>query len=159
MEELRIPKVVVEIICHTIQQEILFGQIFLDQVSTAGYTTAQVLDFFNSREPYFPLRLSAEKSILLQKESLVRVDVQGLFREYEIEVFSTLDVKREAVLHMTNGMILQGQFIIDMPHDHDRALDFLNSGRQFVPFLLEDTINLIHVRYLYKVEENSYGTP
>jgi hypothetical protein len=158
MEELRIPKVSVEIICHTIQHEILFGQIFLDQISSSGYTTAQVLEFFNSRESYFPLRLSAEKSILLQKQSLVRVDVQGLFREYETEVFFTLDTKREAVLHMTNGMILQGQFIIDMPQNHDRAVDFLNAGRQFVPFLLDDTINLINTQYLYRVEENSYGS-
>lgn len=157
MEELRIPKVVVEIICHTIQQEILSGEIFLDQVSTAGYTIAQVLEFFNSREAYFPLRLSSEKSVLLQKQSLLRVDVQGLFHEYETEVFSALDLKREAVLHMTNGMILQGQFIIDMPHDHDRTLDLLNAGRQFVPFLLEDTINLIHTFYLYKVEESFDG--
>lgn len=159
MEELRIPKVSVEIICHTIQQEILSGEIFLDQVSSAGYTTAQVLDFFNSPAAYFPLRVSGQKSILLQKESLFRVDVQGLFHEYETEVYSFVDLKREAVLHMTNGMTLQGQFIIDLPHEHDRILDLLNAGRRFVPFLLEDTINLIHTLYLYKIEENSYGSP
>ena len=154
MEELRIPKVSVEIICHTIQQEVLAGEIFLDQVSNAGYTTMQVLEFFNSHYAYFPLRISAEKSILLQKLSLLRVNVQGLFHEYETEVSFSLDLKREAILHMTNGMTLQGQFIIDMPHDHDRTLDLLNAGRHFVPFLLEDTINLIHTLYLYKIEES-----
>ncbi|MCI0415725.1 hypothetical protein L0222_23370 [bacterium] len=155
MEELRIPKVSVDIICHTVHQEVLSGEIFLDQVSTAGYTTAQVLEFFNSPDAYFPLRVSTGKSILLQKLSLLRVDVQGLFHEYETEVYSSVDLKREAVLHMTNGMTLRGNFIIDMPYDHARTLDLLNvAGRHFVPFLLEDTINLIHTLYLYKVEEN-----
>lgn len=154
MEELRIPKVSVDIVCHTTQDESITGQVFMDIVSAAGYTLSQVLDFFNSHESFFPLRIAQNASILVNKRMIVRIDVPGLFSEYETEVFSALDLKREATVYFKTNNSLPGRFIIDMPEDHARSLDLLNSGRRFVPFLLEETLTLIHTEHIYKVVES-----
>ena len=150
---LRIPKVSAEIVCHTIQEETLPGQIFLDVVSAAGFTLSQVLDFFNSSELFFPFRISEGNSILLHKQMIYRIDVPGLLHDYELEVSSQLDLKRDANVYFRNSASLRGRFIIDMPQDHARSLDLLNSGRRFVPFLVEETLTLVHTQHIYKVVE------
>ena len=154
MDELRIPKISAEIVCHTTEQESINGKIFLDMISSSGPTLSQVLEFFNSHELFFPFKLPHGASILFHKRAILRIDVPELFSEYESEVSSQLDVKRDAKIHFTNGILLDGRFIIDMPIDHARSLDFLNSGRRFIPFLLDETLTLIHTDHVYKVEES-----
>jgi hypothetical protein len=153
MDELRIPKVSAEIVCHTIERESIHGLIFLDMISAAGFSLAQILDFFNSTELFFPFKIGEGKSILLHKKMIYRVDVPGLFHEYETEVASLLDLKREARVEFRDGTSsLEGRFIIDMPMDHARSLDLLNAGRRFVPFLMEETLALLHTEHIYKVD-------
>ena len=154
MEDFRIPKVSVEIVCHTAERETISGHIFLDIVSVTGYTLSQVLDFFNAGEAFFPFKTAEGKSILLHKKRIVRVDLPGLTDEYEAELSSVLDLKREARIFFINETILDGRFIIDMPEDHARSLDLLNSGRRFIPLLLEGTLALVHTELIYKVEES-----
>ena len=153
MDELRIPKISVEILCHTTVGEMIPGKIFLDMLSSSGYTVSQVLEFFDSPAPFFPLRLNNGKSILIQKQTVVRADVPDLFREYESEVNSQLDTRREATIHFTDLNVLNGSFLIDLPSDHARTLDLLNARHRFVPFLQEEMLTLINTRHIYKVEE------
>jgi hypothetical protein len=153
MDDLRIPKISVDIVCHTIQNETLSGTIFLDMLSSSGYTVANVQEFFDSPFNFVPFRTQAGESILLQKQAILRADVPGLFHEYESEVSSLLDTRKEATLHFLNSDAVQGIFIIDLPSDHARVLDLLNTGHRFVPFMLEEMLTLINTRHIYKVEE------
>jgi hypothetical protein len=153
MEELRIPKIPVSIRCYAVTEEVFGGQIFLDVMSSAGYTTSQVLEFFNSSQLFFPMKLDSGQSVLIQKQSLFRVDVPELFHEYESEVSWALNSKLQAGLHFTSGHNLRGDIIVDMPKDHARAQDVLNSGRTFIPLLLETTLSLINIHHLSRVEE------
>jgi hypothetical protein len=152
MDELRIPKVPVAIHCHSTGGESFSGQVFLDMTSSAGFTTSQILEFFNTPQPFFPLKLESGQSILIQKWILFRIDVPELFHEYESEVFSLVDSRQEAVLHFA-GYSLRGSIIVDMPKEHARVLDVVNSGRSFLPFLLETTLSLINVHHLHRIEE------
>lgn len=154
MEDFRIPKVSVEIVCHTAERETISGHIFLDMVSVTGYTLSQVLDFFNAGEAFFPLKTADGNSILLHKKRILQVDLPGLSDEYETKLASILDLKREARVFFINETALDGRFIIDMPEDHARSLDLLNAGRRFIPFLLEGMLALIHTDLIYKVEES-----
>jgi hypothetical protein len=154
MDDFRIPKVSVDIVCHTTDRDTINGQIFLDLMSVTGYSLSQVLDFFNSPAAFFPFRTTDGGSILLHKKRLLRVDLPGLSEESEDEISSLLALKREARVFFANGTMLEGRFIIDMPEDHARSLDLLNAGRAFIPFLLDETLALIHTDHIYKVEES-----
>jgi len=153
MDELRVPKISVAIRCHTVSQETLSGEIFLDMMSSAGFTKSQVLEFFNSTQLFFPLKTESGKSILIQKQMLLRVDIPELFSEYESEVFSSLDFKKEAALHFASAITIRGSIIVDMPKEHARILDVLNSGRTFIPVLLDTTLSLINTHHILNVEE------
>jgi hypothetical protein len=153
MDELRIPKVAVSIVCYTIRGESFSGKVFLDMITSAGFSTSQILEFFNSSQIFFPIKLDEGKGVVLQKESLFRVDVPELFQEYQTEVSSLLDFKRETILHFATVPSLRGDLIVDMPIEHARVLDVLNSGRIFIPVLLETTLSLINVHHILKVEE------
>ena len=152
MDELRIPKISVPIRCYAITEEVFAGQVFLDVVSSAGYTTSQVLDFFNSAQLFFPIKLDNAQSILIQKQSLFRVDVPELFNQYESEVSWAFTTKLEVGLHFISGHNLKGNIIVDMPREHARALDVANSGRAFIPVLLETTLSLINLHHLSRIE-------
>lgn len=153
MDDLRIPKIAVEIICHTFHDEILTGNIFLDMMGSSGYTVEQVLEFFDDRPIFFPYRLSSGGSILLQKQMILRADLPEVEHDYNSEVVSMLTTKREVVIHFTNAQQLKGLFLINLPADHARTLDFLNTGHRFVPFLLDEQLTLINTQHIYKVEE------
>ncbi len=154
MEEFRIPKTPVATVCYTIDNESIAGDIFMDYVES-GITVSQMLDFFNSSPPFFPLlKQDDDRLILLNKEKLVRVDVPGLFAEYETEVSSQVDLKVGTILYMAAASVpLEGLLIVDLPEGHNRVVDLLNGGKSFVPFLMEKTLTLIHTRHIHKVEE------
>ena len=154
MDELRIPKIPVPIRCYAITEDVFGGQIFLDMMSSAGYTTSQVLEFFNSPQLFFPIKLDSGQSVLIQRQSLFRVDVPELFSEYESEVIWVLNSKLEVNLHFTSGHNLKGSIIMDMPKDHARTQDVVNSGRAFIPVLLETTLSLINLYHLSRIEES-----
>jgi hypothetical protein len=153
MDELRIPKIAVSIHCYSIHGDSFSGKVFLDMVTTSGFTTSQILEFFNSSQIFFPIKMDEGKGIVVQKKCLFRIDVPELFEEYQTEVSSLLDFKRETILHFTTVPALRGILIVDMPIEHARVLDVLNSGRAFVPVLLETTLSLINVHHITKVEE------
>jgi hypothetical protein len=48
---------------------------------------------------------------------------------------------------------LRGNIVVDMPKEHARAQDVLNSGRTFIPVLLETTLSLINLHHIHKIEE------
>jgi hypothetical protein len=112
-----------------------------------------VLDFFNSPQLFFPMKLDSGQSLLIQKQNLFRVDVPELFNEFESEVSWALISKLQAGLHFSSGHNLTGDIIVDMPKDHARAQDVANSGRMFIPVMLETTLSLINLHHVSRIEE------
>jgi hypothetical protein len=100
------------------------------------------------------MKLDSGQSVLIQKQNLFRVDVPGLFQEYESEVVWALNSKLDASLYFASGHNLRGSIIVDMPKDHARAQDVVNSRRTFIPLLLESTLSLINLHQLSRIEES-----
>lgn len=152
--EYRIPKIHVPLTCHTIQGEKLAGEIFLDVILTEGYNLEQVLDYFNTPTPFFPIRIGDEAPILLSKESVVQVEVPQLLEEFKQKTFS-FSTRKEAVLHMHQIGSIRAIIIVDMPEDHSRILDMVTMAkRSFFPAIVNDSLSLVHIKHIYKIEGN-----
>lgn len=152
--ELRIPKVAVPVICHTLPGEKIAGEIFLDMLSSEGYTAHQVLDFFNARPPFFPIRTTiGQRSILLSKDSLVQVDMLEMMKEMREDTSLFLAQKKEVFFHLQTLGPVRGVVVLDLPAEYARVVDLLNQNRNFFPAIVHETFTLLNARHIYKIEE------
>lgn len=152
-QQFRIPKAMVPVVCHTIHNERIEGDVFLD-ITSVRYDFEQVLEFFNSGTLFFPLRTaSLAKPIILFKNSLARVDLPNLLKSFEEDTSVMLAPRKHAILHIDSLGSLEAKVILNLPHDHSRILDLLNIGGTFFPVLLQDELSFINSRHIYKIEE------
>lgn len=152
MDELRIPKIAVPIVIHSDQDQTEQGEIFLEQIQVEGYSTGQVAEYFNSTEPFFPLRTKTQ-SILVRKQSVNWIEFPELYERYQKEVSSSFDVRKKATLHIRNADPIRVRVIVNMPEDHARVLDILNTGGAFIPVLIQEIFALFNSRVIDRVEE------
>ncbi|HSP05597.1 MAG TPA: hypothetical protein VLR94_00390 [Acidobacteriota bacterium] len=151
--EFRIPKISVPIVCHTIQEEEVRGDIFLDMILTEGYSVQQIIDYFNATAPFFPIRTSGRQPVLISKASVVLVDVPQLTDQYR-EDTSSFSVRTEAVVHVHSLGPLRLTIIVDLPEEHSRLLDLVNVARKaFFPAMLNNSLSLVSLHHIYKIEE------
>ena len=154
-EQFRIPKISVPIICQTISQEQIAGEIFIDRLGSSEYASHQITDFFNDQAPFFPLRTSmGARPILLQKTFVVQVEIPGMMNKFLDETASSLAVKKEAVIYRQGLGAVTATVMIDMPEDHSRLLDLLNLGAIFFPAIIDGSFQLVNSRLIFKIEEN-----
>jgi len=150
----RIPKISVPITCHTLFEETIPGEIFLNMTGSGGYSSSNLLDFFNDDSPFFPFRLaSGKRPVLLRKRTLVQIEVPGLLERYEQEPATLLSQKVEAVLHLVRVGAVRATIILDQPQEYARVLDLLNLDITFYPVIINGVYTLINSHHLYKVEE------
>lgn len=153
-QQFRIPKISVPVICHTLQGEKIAGDIFVDVISLQGYTTQQLLDYLNAQPPFFPIRTStAQRPLLILKDSLVQVDVPHLMKQYQEETSTTLAQKKEAILYMQTLGPVRGIVILDLPEEYARILDLLNLKRTFFPAIIHEQFVILNSHHIYKIEE------
>ena len=153
-EEYRIQKTSVPISCHTARDERVEGEIFVDMLSTQGYSIKQVLEFFNSATPFFPIKTGDHsRPILLSKNSVVKAEIPGGLERYIQEISTTFAQKKEAVLHMKRLGPVRVTLILDLPLEHSRILDLLNLPNPFFAAVIHDSFCLLNAHHIYKVEE------
>jgi hypothetical protein len=150
-EQFRIPKFAVPIVCYTILGEQMSGEIFVDILLTEGYSPGQILDFLNERSAFFPLRLNRDRSVLVLKESVVQVEVPGLIAQYEEHIQSFV-TRKDVVLHLTTGPV-RATLVLDLPQEHSRILDLVNTGKDFFPALVGENLSFINIHHTCKIEE------
>ena len=156
-QQFHIPKINVPILCHTDQGEKLPGEIFLDLGTSAGYTVNQVLEYFNSDTPFFPLRGKDGSTILLRKSSVIQVELPEMLDQY-MEQTSSFSTKKEGVFYMQTIGPVRVQIILDLPEEYSRFLDLVNvASRAFFPAIVNDAFALLSLRHIYKVEEIGHG--
>ena len=154
MDQLRVPKINVPIICYTTQGEAISGEVFLDVILTQGYSINQLLDYFNARTPFFPILTSGKKkAILLQKESVVRLDVPQLLDQYNEET-ATFVTRKDAIVHFHTMGPSRVTVVVDLPSEHSRFSDLVNmTTRRFFPAIINDGFSLLNSNHIYKIEE------
>ena len=152
--EYRIPKINVPLTCLTVEGEKLAGEIFLDVILTEGYSVEQVLDFFNSSTPFFPIRMTDYPPILLSKDSIVLVEIPQLMEQYKRET-SSFSTRKNAVLHYHKIGPIEAFMVVDLPEEYSRILDLVNMAkRRFFPAIVNDTLSLLSIKHIYKIEGN-----
>jgi hypothetical protein len=153
-QQFRIPKIKVPIICHTNHGERIAGEIFLDLILSEGYDVNQVLDFFNAQTPFFPIRNPAtNRTVLVQKESVVQVDIPQLMTQYT-EQTSTFTTRKDAMLYLQTLGPVRVTIIVDLPEEYSRILDLVNMARRsFFPAVANGIFALLSIRHIYKIEE------
>jgi len=150
----KIPKMSVPIICRTIASETINGEIFLVATASGGYTTHQILEFFNSDGPFFPVRLSsADRPGLLRKASINHAIVPDLAGHLQDETSITLAQKKDAIVHFPFGESVRATVILDLPEESCRILDLLSLPNDFFAALIENTYSVINSNHVYKIEE------
>ncbi len=154
----QIPKISVPIVCCTVQGERVSGEIFLDVVSPAEYSSQQVLDFFNNESLFFPFRTGTDvRPLLVSKDSIVQVEVTGVLERFLAETSIVLAQRKEADVHLRVLGIRRFNLLLTMPEEYCRIVDLLNLGNTFCSAISGQEFALLNVRHIYKVEEVNHG--
>jgi hypothetical protein len=152
--EYRIPKINVPLTCLTVQGERIAGDIFVDVLLTEGYNVEQVLDYFNTPSPFFPIRTGDSAPVLLSKESVAIIEVPQLLGQFR-EDTSTFSTRKEATLHFHHIGPVRALIIVDLPEEYSRILDLVNMAkRAFFPAIVNDSLSLLSIKHIYKIEGN-----
>jgi hypothetical protein len=148
-QQFRIPKVRVPVVCFTIHNETIDGDIFLDDISFH-----QVSDFLNDEAHFFPILTPAfHKPILLHKDAVIRIDIPEMLEAFEQETSVELSVKRTATLHLPILGELRALIILELPQEYSRILDLLKSRRTFLPAIIDQTFSFLNSQHIYKILE------
>lgn len=146
-QEFRIPKTVAPVICYTISDETIPGEIFLDVVAKCG--PKHIQNFFDNSALFFPIRTAqAGRPLLLSKEIVVLVEAVTAFSP---ETF--LSDKKKAILDLRSHESIHCEILIDSPVERSRVLDALNQSKHFVPILWKDKFALVNIHHIQKIVE------
>jgi len=90
------------------------------------------LEMLNRPDPFFPFRPADDGDMLLvAKTQLVALDVQHDPITDPDRLTATKELRLELVL--SNGTTIAGSARVELPEEHSRTLDYLNTGA--VPFI------------------------
>ena len=146
-QEFRIPKTVAPVVCYTISDETIPGEIFLDVVTKCG--PKHIQDFFDKDAVFFPIRTAqAGRPLLLSKEMVVLVEAVSAFSPATI-----LSDRKKVVLDISSLGSIHCEILIDSPVERSRVLDALNDSKHFIPVLWKDKFSLVNVRHIQKIVE------
>ena len=121
----------------------------LRQIAERHSGRETILDILNSKTSFIPLEdLKARDILFLNKSEVVRVKLHE--RDLAPEINIPLEVPVEVKL--TNGEILVGNFLIDMPPARSRVSDYLNYSPQYL-YLCQKTGDVIlNKAYMHSVK-------
>ncbi len=148
-KEFRIPKKVAPVICYTISDETIAGEIFLDVLGKCA--PKHIQEFFDNEALFFPIRTAqAERPLLLSKETVVLVEAVSAFPP---ETILSLSDRKKAILDVKSLGSIECEILIDSPVERSRVLDALNHSKQFVPVLWKDKFSLLNIHQILKIAE------
>ena len=103
------------------------GDMFL-QPSPYGYSGGErAVDVLNARASFVPVELDDGSVLLVQKDRIIEVRGDGLAEEDEIRLAIAIPSPLE--ITMTDGTLVEGSLMLEVPHDRQRVLDYLNDCR------------------------------
>ncbi|MCK5680664.1 hypothetical protein KAI46_07635, partial [bacterium] len=121
----------------------------LRQIAEKHSGRETILDILNSRVSFIPLEdLKTGEILFLNKSEMVRVELHE--RELAPEIKIPLEVPVQVKL--TNGEILFGNFLIDMPPARSRVSDYLNYSPQYIYLCQKKGDVILNKAYMHSVK-------
>ena len=121
----------------------------LRQIAEKHSGRETILDILNSKVSFIPLEdLKTGEILFLNKSEMVRVELHE--RELASEIKIPLEVPVQVKL--TNGEILFGNFLIDMPPARSRVSDYLNYSLQYLYLCQKKGDVILNKAYMHSVK-------
>lgn len=124
MSDYRIEKSRCPVIVTTHSGETMTGEMFLQPFGRHDGGMERPQDILNADEPFFPLAISADETVLVAKEQVLAVSVA-----FEPDdSFESESLSRPTVIEvrLINGATHAGAIFLQLPTERPRLLDFLN---------------------------------
>lgn len=128
MSDYRIEKSRCPVVVTTHSGETIAGEIFLQPFGRHDGGMERPQDILNGDDPFFPLAISEEETVLIAKEQVVEVAV-GYDPDDEPES-ETLSRPTVIEVRLISGATHAGAIFLQLPLERPRLLDFLNRDTQ-----------------------------
>ena len=121
----------------------------LRQIAEKHSGKETILDLLNSETNFIPLdELKTDEIFFLNKSEIVRVELHEREKVQEIKIPSEILVE----VRLTNGDILVGNLLIDMPPARSRVSDYLNYSPQYIYLRQKEKDNILNKAYVRSVK-------
>jgi hypothetical protein len=121
----------------------------LRQIAETHSGRETILDILNSKVSFIPLEdLKAGDILFLNKSEMVRVELH----EREIAPEIKIPIEVSVQVKLTNGEILLGNFLIDMPPARSRVSDYLNYSPQYLYLCQNKGDIILNKAYMHSVK-------
>jgi hypothetical protein len=124
MSDYRIEKSRCPVVVTTHSGETITGEMFLQPFGRHDGGMERPQDILNADEPFFPLALSDEETVLVAKEQVMEVSVA--FDPHDAVEYEMLSRPTVIEVRLTNGATHAGAIFLQLPLERPRLLDFLN---------------------------------
>ena len=128
MSDYRIEKSRCPVVVTTHSGETIAGEMFLQPFGRHDGGMERPQDILNGDEPFFPLALSEDETVLVAKDQVVEVSIDIDPNEsFEDEMLSRPTVIE---VRLISGATHAGAIFMQLPLERSRLLDFLNRDAQ-----------------------------
>ena len=149
MQELAVEKRRVPVIIRSLDCEDIKGELFLSLFSKSHTGQETALEFMNSPERFFVLRLEADPPVrMMNKDRIVEVEISA---EAELcgQDLSRMGAKEEPMeVRFNNQVSLNGNAYVELPPAKSRLIDFLNQEDKFFLLRTGQTVHIINRRQI-----------
>jgi hypothetical protein len=152
MEIYRVPRRQIQVRILVDDGRTLDGALFTAEAG-AGGRPEDVLQHLNDTEKGFVPLMCGEDSFLLNKAGIIWAQVSGAAAE---EIAADARTGRHVPVRLTlaGGLSVVGKFVIVMPAERSRVLDYLNAAGRFLPLYGEGTVTLVQRRFVVTVRSS-----
>ncbi|MBI4726436.1 hypothetical protein HY768_04290 [candidate division TA06 bacterium] len=149
MQELAVEKRKVPVTIRCVDCEEIKGELFLSLFSKNHTGQETALEFMNSPERFFVLRLEADPPVrMMNKDRIVEVEISA---EAELggQDLSRMGAKEEPMeVRFNNQASLNGNAYVELPPAKSRLIDFLNQEDKFFLLRTGQTAHIINRRQI-----------
>jgi hypothetical protein len=141
----RIEKDRLLVVLNTVGGDRIVGEMFVQAYARNRMGPEEPRDVINGDEPFFPLQLRDGSTLLIAKEHVLELEIEG---EEGIDAEAEM-LARAANVEMTlsGGLTRRGMVFLEVPFDRPRLLDFLNRfPERFIALRTEHGVSLINRR-------------
>ena len=150
--ELRVPTVALSAEILTVDGRSVTGRIFVPAAAHHHDGAMRAGEWMNDAADFFPFLPDAAASpVLLNREEVLVMTVAAFADAGDVTPEAELPVRTVAL--DCAGRRFEGKFVIDMPEDHKRVLDYLNRPGRFLTLRDGDRHHLVQKKRITRVQE------